>query len=52
MEKYAVVIEDDKTKTASEGDVCPTCGEKLESKNPPKCPKHGTEPFEKKQQGG
>ena len=44
MEKYAVVLDDEKTKLASKG--CPRCGGKLDESGA--CPKHGFEPFEKK----
>lgn len=48
MTKYAVVTDDPKEKTASEGEdvtqVCPTCAKKLDSGGA--CPTHGTEPFE------
>lgn len=49
MEKYAVVIDDDHKKTAEKGDTvrCPICGKTADmSGNVPKCPEHGTEPFE------
>jgi hypothetical protein len=52
MEKYSVVIDDEKTKTASEGKTCPKCGRALGTKdlNPPipHCFNCGTEPFEKR----
>lgn len=48
MEKYAVVLDDDKSKTAGAGSSCPDCGIKLEQTNPPKCSKCGTKPFEKR----
>jgi hypothetical protein len=51
IEKYGVQVDKDLTKTASvSGDkVCPICGAKLETSGPtPKCPVHGTEPFEEK----
>jgi predicted amidophosphoribosyltransferase len=47
MEKLGVVLEDeDLTKTASEGQTCPSCGAKLE--RPRYCRQCGTEPFEKR----
>jgi len=51
MEKYGVVTEvDDLMKKASahkHKDRCPDCGCELEKDaNVPKCPKHGTRPFE------
>lgn len=52
MDKYGVEIDDEKSKTASQGKVCPQCGGKLPevggAMNPNWCPKCGTEPFEKK----
>jgi nucleoid DNA-binding protein len=51
MEKLNVVLDDEKTKTASETKHCPKCGTKLDEENPMKCPKCGTEPFEKRPQG-
>lgn len=51
IDKYGVKVDKDLTKTASvtEDRVCPTCGKKLEtSGTTPKCPVHGTEPFEEK----
>ena len=50
MEKYSVVIDDDHTKVGEEGNApatCPECGLALETtSNVPKCPVHGTKPFE------
>lgn len=48
MEKLGVVTDKTKLdKTAAEGDVCPECGQKLDSESPvPRCPTHGTKPFE------
>lgn len=46
LEKRNVVIDDEKTKTASEGSVCPHCGNKL--KEASFCETCGTEPFEKR----
>lgn len=59
MEKYNVVIDDEKVKTSSTEKVCPKCGTSLavsayngsegQIVSPPwYCPKCGTEPFEKK----
>lgn len=57
MEKYGVVTDDEKTKTAGTEKKCPKCGTVLsvsayasgELQSPPwYCPKCGTEPFEKK----
>lgn len=50
MEKYAVVQEQDNTKTASKEKNCPKCGSALEENNQFLlfCPKCGTEPFEKR----
>lgn len=52
MEKFGVVLDDDKTKTASEGHKCPSCSAELVSLDPPMCKNCGTEPFEKKAQDG
>jgi predicted nucleic-acid-binding Zn-ribbon protein len=49
MEKLGVVIDEEKTKTASKGSSCPKCGGRVYYENSyPKCEKCGTEPFEKK----
>lgn len=48
MEKLGVVIDDEKSKTASAGKGCPSCGSQLEKSDYPKCPRCGTAPFEKK----
>jgi len=54
MEKYGVVTEvDGFVKSSGAGGkqepTCP-CGESLEkTSGSPKCPKHGTKPFEKKE---
>lgn len=53
MEKYGVVLDDEKTKTSSVDERCPKCGGPIEygaiiQKGFPYCPKCGTEPFEKK----
>lgn len=49
MDKYAVVTEEKEgEKTASDKSVCPVCGSVLVIEaNVPKCPIHGTAPFEK-----
>jgi len=50
IEKYGVVTEKQKPgeKHAADETGCPLCGEELEkTANVPKCPKHGTAPFEK-----
>jgi hypothetical protein len=55
MEKYGVVTEVDdimEKQSGSGGKPCPSCpcGEPLEkTSGSPKCPKHGTQPFEKKE---
>jgi uncharacterized Zn finger protein (UPF0148 family) len=53
MDKYSVVLDDEKTKTAGKSHKCPQCGTDLPSKDgdvtPPQyCPNCGTEPFEKR----
>lgn len=51
MEKYGYEKEpdpDEKTKTAAKKGVCPVCGKPVEG-NPPVCPSHGSEPFEKRE---
>ena len=55
-EKYAVVLDDEKTKTAEKdnGSTCPKCGRPvnfgaMKSKQFPWCEECGTEPFEKKE---
>ena len=47
MEKYAVVLDPDKTKTSSTKPTCPLCGAELDGPN--HCPKCGTKGFEKKE---
>lgn len=52
MEKLGVDVDEELSKQASDDPkgVCPKCGSKLlpaEGVNVPKCPKCGTEPFEK-----
>jgi hypothetical protein len=55
MEKYGVVVEEEPPKEATDKltpnpakPVCPACQEELEKgANVPKCPQHGTRPFEK-----
>lgn len=52
MEKYGVVIDDEKVKTAGDKKTCPKCGGRVYHENGfPKCEKCGTEPFEKKPEG-
>lgn len=46
MDKYGVVIDPEKTKTASSMKNCPRCGHEL--KQVSFCEVCGTEPFEKK----
>jgi len=47
MEKYGVDTSKSGEKTASEGGKCPICGAALDPNSPtPKCPTHGTAPFE------
>ncbi len=57
MEKFGVVIDDEKVKTADSDKKCPECGTSLSSTaygggevvSPPwYCPKCGTKPFEKR----
>jgi ABC-type ATPase with predicted acetyltransferase domain len=49
MEKYGYEKDDKepKTKIASNKTKCPKCGASIRG-NPPVCPNHGSEPFEKK----
>jgi nucleoid DNA-binding protein len=52
MTKLGVVTDENKTKTAGEGDsvrICPVCGKELDDAGA--CPVHGTEPFEPDGQG-
>jgi hypothetical protein len=46
MNKYSVVLDQNKIAAAKLTGNCPDCGQKLESLSPPKCPKCGTKPFE------
>jgi len=48
MDKYGVdTSKNDGEKTAAEGSKCPICGADLDLNSPtPKCPTHGTAPFE------
>jgi hypothetical protein len=48
MEKYGVdTSKTEGEKTAGEGGKCPICGAELDPNSPtPKCPIHGTAPFE------
>lgn len=48
VEKRAVVLDDEKTKTASTQKTCPSCGDEMEEKA--YCMRCGTEPFEKRPQ--
>lgn len=49
MEKYGVDTNEEKTKTATEGQKCPECGATLKTgTNVPVCPNCGTKPFEEK----
>ena len=53
MEKYAVVQEPEKTKTASKDKTCPQCGLELEENSQFLlfCKKCGTEPWERADNG-
>ncbi len=46
MNKYGVVLDENKSMTAKMTGKCPDCGTDLESRSPPKCPQCGTKPFE------
>lgn len=50
MTKLGVVLDDQKTKTAEQGEVriCPICGKELDDAGA--CPDHGTEPLEPNEQ--
>lgn len=48
MEKYGVDIDNEAMLMAKVTGECPACKSPLESKDPPRCPKCGTAPFEKK----
>jgi uncharacterized Zn finger protein (UPF0148 family) len=51
MEKLGVVLDDEKTKTASRDEHCPECGAPLYPRKTgdiPQCPNCGTKPFEKR----
>lgn len=49
MEKYAVVLDDSKTKTAGVDKKCPKCAREVEHiEDRPWCPTCGFEPFEKR----
>jgi hypothetical protein len=50
VEKYGYEKEreDPTVKTATEKGRCPVCGSPLRGE-PPVCPEHGSEPFEKKE---
>lgn len=49
MNKYGVVLDRNKVMTAKLTGLCPDCNTDLESKDPPKCPRCGTKPFEEKE---
>lgn len=52
MEKYGVSENEDLQKSAEDNkeEKCPDCGKKVEKHGSVSiCPKHGTEPFEKKE---
>lgn len=53
IEKYGYEPEkkDPKVKEASVEGRCPKCGAELKG-NPPTCPNHGSEPFEKRERDG
>lgn len=46
MNKYSVVLDENKTIAAKLTKKCPDCGGELESTKPPKCLVCGTKPFE------
>lgn len=49
MEKYGVVLDDEKVKVSEKGrgvGKCPVCGKDLDAGG--SCPEHGTEPLEKR----
>lgn len=47
MDKFAVIVDDPKDKTASTEVRCPTCGLVVDtSSGTPLCPTHGSAPFE------
>jgi methionyl-tRNA synthetase len=49
VNKYGVDTTQDNSKTAGEKQKCPECGSALDPDSPtPKCPVHGTAPFEEK----
>lgn len=50
MDKFGVDVSTSPDKLASMNKKCPRCGAELEKDSPvPKCPLHGTEPFERKE---
>lgn len=51
MNKYGVILDKNASMTAKLTGKCPVCGADLESKDPPKCPQHGTQPFEERPHG-
>ena len=52
MEKYGVVLDPDKEKTAGKDKNCPKCGQPIKSDKPLHCDKCGTEPYEKTEDDG
>ena len=50
MDKFSVVLDEDKVKTGSTKSSCPSCGMALDVKpgEIPICPNCGTEPWEKR----
>ena len=48
MDKYAVVIDEEKTKTAATTKTCPECGHPTDKATPNYCVNCGTRPFEKR----
>ena len=53
MEKYGVVLDQEKTKTAGDKEVCPKCGGRVYREDSiPKCENCGTEPWERKETDG
>jgi rubrerythrin len=48
MTKYSVVLDDEKTKTASNIQRCPKCGAVVDKSTPNYCEHCGVEPWEKR----
>jgi hypothetical protein len=48
MDKFGVVIDPEKTKTASETRHCPDCGRVIDKATPNYCEDCGTKPFEQR----